>query len=285
MLGCGISYGVFGFLSTPAQGAVLQSGQTNFSSNNGSITFSEFSRNTVNPVYTPQKYGGTSTGPTISFGGFFQGQSLGNAQTCPMVTTLTACIQGDPTGSLTLDVNSPKTFIVPDISSLSLSVLSGFPQFGGAISILFSESVAAVGLTGGYFDAIGSTALTAFGRDGSRLGSVINTAKGINFMGLVTGDGSNAIAGLQFSLIGPEPAGFAIDNLRFVQINQINSPVPTPTPTSTPTDSPSPSPSPVDISDSPNDRDIPSVPASALDWGLILGLGVLVSLRQSWNRK
>lgn len=298
MLGCGISYGVFGFLSTPAQGAVLQSGATNFRNNNGSITFSEFPQNTTNPVYTPQKYGGLSTSPTVSFGSFFQGQSLGNDQTCPAGVVLTACVQGDPTGNLTLDANSPQVSITKDLSSLfsgnlRLAVLSGAPQFNGAISILFSQNVAAAGLMGGYFDAVGSTRLTAFGRDGSRLGSVSNTAKGMNFLGLVNGDGSNTIAGLQISLVAPEPAGFAISNLRFVQIDQVNASSPTPLP---PVDiSPLPdnvslspdniSPSPDNISDLPDDRDIPSVPASPLDWGLILGLGVLASMRQFWNKK
>ncbi len=293
MLGCGISYGVFGFFSIPAQGAVLQSGATNFRNDTGSITFSEFPQNTPNPLYTPQKYGGLSTGPTVSFGGFFQGQSLGNAQTCPAGVALTACVQGDPTGNLTLDANSPQVSITKDLSTLfsgdfRLAVLSGAPQFNGAISILFSQNVAAAGLTGGYFDAVGSTALTAFGRDGSRLGSVSNTARGMNFLGVVSGDGSNAIAGLQISLIAPEPAGFANNNLRFVQINQIDSPSPTPTPLPTATNFPSSdniSPPPVDISDLPDDRDIPSVPASTMDWGLILGLGVLVSVGQFWKRK
>jgi len=278
MLGCGISYGVMGFLSIPAQGAALRVGETNFTNNTGSITFSEFPQNTANPVYTPQNYGGLSTGPTVSFGGFFQGQSLGNDQTCPTGVALTACIQGDPTGSLTLDANSPKTFIVPDLSARSFAVLSGYPRFNGAISILFSQNVAAVGMTAGYFDTVGSTALTAFGRDGSRLGSVSNTARGINFLGVVSGDGSNVIAGLQLSLISPEIGGFGIDNLRFVQINQIAVPSPTPTPTLTPIPTNSPPP---DILDSPDDRDIPNVPASAMDWGLILGLGVLGYLKRS----
>jgi hypothetical protein len=32
-------------------------------------------------------------------------------------------------------------------------------------------------------------------------------------------------------------------------------------------------------------RDIPNVPASPLDWGLILSLGVLAFMRQIWKRK
>ena len=291
MLGCGISCGVFGFLSIPAQGAVLQVGNTNFRADTGLITFSEFPQNTANPVFTPQNYGGLSTGPTVSFGSFFQGQSLGNDQTCPAGVVLTACVQGDPMGNLTLDANSPQVSITKDLSSLfsgnfRLAVLSGAPQFNGAISILFSQNVAAAGLMGGYFDAIGSTRLTAFGRDGSRLGSVSNTATGMNFMGLV--GGSNVIAGLQLSLIAPEAKGFAINNLGFVQVNQIDSPIPVPTPLPTPTNSPSSdniSPTPDNILEPSNDREVPSVPASPLDWSLILGLGVLTSMRQIWKRK
>ncbi len=299
ILSCGIGFGVLG-AAIPVQGAVLRVGETNFRSDAGLITFSEFPLNTTNPIYTPQDYGGISTGANVSFGGFFQGQSLGTAQTCPTGAALTGCIQGNPTGRLTLDVNSPEALIVRDIDTPTSPVLSGYPIFNGAISILFSENVAAVGLTGGYFNSIGATAITAFGRDGSRLGSVSNSAQGIEFLGLVSGDGSNVIAGLQFSLIGPESAGFAIDNLRFGRTTQIDfplatpsptpTPTPTPTPLPTPTNSPSPSPQPSetpppDISESPSDQEIPSVPALPLDWVLLLGLGVLGYMGQLWQRK
>ncbi|TAF39765.1 MAG: hypothetical protein EAZ66_04330, partial [Alphaproteobacteria bacterium] len=262
----------------------------------GLINFSEFSLNTTNPIYTPQDYGGISTGANVSFGGFFQGQSLGTAQTCTPGAALTGCIQGNPTGNLALDANSPETFIVRDIDTPTSPVLSGYPMFNGVISILFSENIAAVGLTGGYFNSIGATAITAFGRDGSRLGSVSNTVLGIEFLGLVSGDGSNIIAGLQFSLIGPEPAGFAIDNLRFGRTSQIDFPLPTPSPTATPTplptptNSPSPSPQPSetpppDISESSGAQEMPTVPVSPLDWGLLVGLGVLGYMGQFWQRK
>ena len=285
MLICGISYGVLG-AAIPVQAAVLRVGESNFRSDAGLITFSEFPLTTANPVYTPQDYGGISNGATVSFGGFFQGQSLGTDQTCPKGAALTGCIQGDPTGSLTLDANSPETFIVIDIDTPTSPVLSGYPIFNGAISILFSEDVAAVGLTGGYFNSVGATAITAFGRNGSRLGSVSNTALGIEFLGLVSGDGSNVIAGLQFSLIGPESAGFAIDNFRFGRTAQVDFPLPTPIPTPlpTPTTSPTPNPPP-DPTESPDDRDIPSVPSSAMDWGMILGLGVLGYLKLSQNKR
>lgn len=295
ILSCGIGFGVLGVLAIPVQGAVLRVGETNFRADAGLITFSEFPLTTANPIYTPQDYGGIGTEATVSFGGFFQGQSLGNAQTCPIGAALTGCVQGDPMGILALDVNSPQTFIVRDIDTPTSPVLSGYPIFNGAISILFNENVAAVGLTGGYFNSIGATAITAFRRDGSRLGSVSNTALGIEFLGLVSGDGSNVIAGLQFSLIGPESAGFAIDNIRFGQTNQVDfsiptpspTPIPTPpfpTPTPTPLPTPTNSPSP-DVSESPNDQHIPSVPASTMGWGLIFGLGILRLWGQPWYRE
>ena len=75
--------------------------------------------------------------------------------------------------------------------------------------------VAGVGLDAGYFDAIGGTAIEAFDRAGNSLGSVLNERLGIEFLGLVTDDGLNGIAGLFFHIVGNEPAGYAIDSLRF----------------------------------------------------------------------
>jgi hypothetical protein len=42
-----------------------------------------------------------------------------------------------------------------------------------------------------------------------------NNQTGIQFLGLVTDDHSALISGLLFHLVGPEPAGFAVDNIRF----------------------------------------------------------------------
>jgi len=262
--------------SLPAKSAVLRIGESNFHSDAGLITFSEFPQWTMNPVYSPQNYGGANSSPTIRFGGFFQGQSLGSTQTCPPGAMVTGCVQGSPTGNLTLDANSPGTYIVHDISNPTSPVLSGFPIFNGAISILFSENVAAVGLSGGYFNSIGATAITAFGRDGSNLGSVNNSALGIEFLGLASSGGLNQIAGLQFSLVGPEPAGFAIDNLRFGQVNQVDIPVPTPSP-SVVTPIPIPSASTPSEVTTPEEN-IPKVPEPVVGWSFFLGLGILLKL-------
>jgi hypothetical protein len=214
-----------------ANAAVIRINESAFTPQAGLITFSEFALNTFNPTYTPATYGGGPGAPTVTFGGFFTGQSLGDASTCPPGAALTGCVIGTPRGPLALDPTSPNTFITEDGSNPTSPVLSGSPIFDGPVSILFDTDLAGVGLEGGFFDDIGSTAITAFARDGSVLGSVTNTTTGIEFLGLVTDDGQNKIAGLQFSLVGNESAGFAIDNLRFGRAGQVEPPTGIPEPT------------------------------------------------------
>jgi hypothetical protein len=217
-------------LSTSAHAAVIKVGQSAFTPQAGVITFSEKPVNTQNPVYTPSQYGGGVGAPTVSFGGVFTGQTVGQPP-IPAGAVSTGVVNGTPTGSLSLDSNSPATFITTDSSNPTSPVLSGTPTFNGPISILFSTDLAGVGLDGGFFNAIGGTAIRAFARDGSFLGQVTNQSQGIEFLGLVTDDGQNRIAGLQFSLVGGEPFGFGIDNLRFGTVGQVVVPptnIPTP---------------------------------------------------------
>ena len=47
------------------------------------------------------------------------------------------------------------------------------------------------------------------------IGSVTNPTTGDAFLGLVTADHSATISGLLFSLVGDEPAGFDVDDIRF----------------------------------------------------------------------
>lgn len=195
--------------------AIIRVDESSFLAGSGLITFSEFPQGTNNPVYAPGDYGGGASNPTVSFGGFFAGQHLGTAAECPPGAALSGCVVGAATAPLTLDPASPATSIVGDGANPTSPVLSGSPTFNGPIAILFDSDQAGVGLDGGYFDAAGGTAITAFARDGSVIGSVSNDGTGIEFLGLVTADGSNQIAGLLFSLVGDEPAGFAIDNVRF----------------------------------------------------------------------
>ncbi len=218
-------FGLASISAVPIAGAaIIQIPQSSFNAQAGLITFSEQSLGSIDPVYTPSQYGGGATAPTVSFGGAFTGQTVGQAP-FPAGATTTGVVNGTPTGSLSLNANSPSTFIANDVSNPTGSpVLSGSPRFNGPVSILFSSDVAGVGLDGGLFDAIGSTAITAFARNGTNLGSVTNSATGLEFLGLVTSDGTNQIAGLQFSLVGAEPGGFAIDNLRFGVAGQVTVP-------------------------------------------------------------
>ncbi|WP_372965707.1 PEP-CTERM sorting domain-containing protein [Marinobacter sp.] len=209
---------------------IIKIDETAFNPTAGLITFSEFSGGTVNPTYNPADYGAGAGSPVVTFGGFFEGQSLGGPGDCPAGAALSGCVIGTPTGTLTLDANSPDTFITNDAANPSSPVLSGSPRFNGAISIFFDTDLAGVGLEGGYFNAIGGTAITAFDRAGNVIGSVENEALGIEFLGLVTEGNVNSIAGLQFSLVGSEPAGFAIDNLRFGFGDQITPPASVPEP-------------------------------------------------------
>jgi len=203
-------------LSMPASADILRIAETDFNAGAGLITFSEFGLGTVNPTYTPGDYGGEAGDPTVTFGGFFDGQSLSGtpAVDCPG-SAASGCVVGTPTGPLSLAAGSPDTFITSDGANPTSPVLSGTPTFNGPVGILFDVDVAGVGLDGGFFNAAGGTAITAFARDGSLLGSVLNEGTGIEFLGLVSDDGSEEIAGLLFSLVGPEPFGFAIDNVRF----------------------------------------------------------------------
>ena len=205
-------------LAGTAQASIVKIGAGAFTPSAGLITFSEFANGTVNPTYNPADYGGGAGAPTVTFDGFFQGQSMGGV-VCGGAPT--GCVIGSPTGPLALDPNSPNAFITQDGANPTSPVLSGSPVFNGAIAILFSNDQAGVGLDGGFFNAIGGTAITAFARDGSLLGSVLNEALGMEFLGLVTSDGTAQIAGLLFSLVGNEPAGFAIDNVRFGLAGQV----------------------------------------------------------------
>jgi hypothetical protein len=203
--------GVFGLaalgsVSTASAATIRLVDTTTFGPASGLITFSELPAGTTNPVYSPAQYGGGVNAPIVSFGGLFSGQTDA---------------AGTPTTGLSL--TGTAKIIGRDDANPSAPVLSGAPTFSGPISILFSRNISAVGLDGGFFDSIGLTGITAFGRDGARLGSVTNTARGIEFLGLVTDDASNQIAGLQFSTTSAEASGFAIDNLRFNEA--VNTPI------------------------------------------------------------
>jgi hypothetical protein len=209
-----------------ADASVIRISEGNFNASAGLITFSEFPLGTVNPTYAPADYGGDPlTAPTVTTGGFFVGQSLSAtpAIDCPGAAA-SACVVGSPTGPLALDPGAPSTFITTDSANPTSPVLSGTPRFNGPIALLFSVPQLAVGFSGGFFDAVGSTGITAFGVDGSFLGTIINEGTGIEFLGLISASNVAEIAGVFLDLVGAEPAGFAIDNVRFGVAGQVEPP-------------------------------------------------------------
>lgn len=192
-------------LGLPAAQAVLVDlGAGSFTPAATTITFSEVAVGTVNPTYTLTA--GSLGTVNVSFAGSFLGQTI--TGTSPKTLT------GSPTGPLTLGLGTTTT--VNDTAPGATSpVLSGDPTFNGPISVLFSVPVAAVGLKGGFFDAIGGTTITAFDSTGGVLGSIVNSTTGFEFYGLADSSGAAVIRGISFYITGPEPFGFQIDNLTF----------------------------------------------------------------------
>jgi hypothetical protein len=202
-------------MAAPAKSQVNFLGPGSFTPAAPVVTFSEFALGTVNPHYSFLGIPGLGD-VSLDFGGAFVGQTTG-----PIYAGGPIGISGSPTGPLALDPSSPQTYITTDGASPDSPILSGTPQYNGPISILFSTPVAAVGLTGGYFDAIHSTYLEAFDVNGNSLGSVYNTQTGLEFFGAVTQSGLNEIAGVSFHITASEPAGFGIDNLTFGSGQQV----------------------------------------------------------------
>ncbi len=198
-------------LATSAHAQLVRISAGDFTPEASVITFD--GGNMFNPTYDVVT--ATLGTVTVSFGSNFAGQSL--------IGGFPATLSGNPSGPLTL-LNDANVFITNDGSNPSSPVLSGSPTFNGPISVLFSKPVAAVGLDGGYFDAIGGTSIEAFGANGASLGIVKNAQLGIEFFGLADASGDNVIAGISFYITGDEPAGFAIDNLTFGSAGELTNP-------------------------------------------------------------
>lgn len=211
-------------VAQPAGAVLVDLGPGSFSPLAPVITFSEYDVDTQDPVYNFTGLAGIGD-ITVRFGGNFLGQTAGGGY--PVTLT-----DHTPLGPLALDPDAPKTFITRDGANPTSPILSGSPQFNGPISVLFSKPVAGVALTGGWFDAIGSTSIEAYDANGSILGSIVNTKggawdymrTGIEFYGLADSTGANIISGISFFITGKELAGFGIDNLTFGYSNVIVDP-------------------------------------------------------------
>jgi len=203
-------------------GRVIRVERNAFTPRAGLITFAEVARGTRNPVYPPARYGADAGGVTVTFGGFYEGQRLASSAQCPRGASKTGCVEGTPVGPLRIAQHAPRTLTLKDVANPRSPSLSGSPRFNGPVSMVFDRDVAGVGLFGGFFDRVRTTAIHAYSRDGRLIGGVKNIGKGMEYMALVTEDGSDSIAGLQFSLVGPEPAGFGIDDLSFAFASQLD---------------------------------------------------------------
>ena len=211
-----------------AQDAVVRIEQRQFKPGAGRITFSEVPVGTKNPTYPSALYRGGPDSPTVRFAGHFQGRSLASPADCPRGAVATGCLSGSPSAPLALAPHSPHTEVftyAPDaVNGMSPSALGGTPAWNGPIAILFERDVAAVGLEAVGLDAARSTAITVYDRQGRVLGQTVNRGTAVEFLGLATRDLSARIAGLEFHLVGPEPKGFGVDNIRFGAPEQVDLP-------------------------------------------------------------
>jgi hypothetical protein len=97
--------------------------------------------NVVNPVFPPSSYGfaNETSAPTVSFGGFFDGQSLN--------TTDRLSVIGNPTSPVSLNASAPETFVAQSgIVFLQGTIGQGTGVgFGtGPIALLLSHPVSAI---------------------------------------------------------------------------------------------------------------------------------------------
>ncbi|MCZ8146779.1 MAG: PEP-CTERM sorting domain-containing protein [Roseomonas sp.] len=212
-----------------ARPGVVRLSEGQFRAGAGRITFSEVPRGTRNPVYTPEMYGGRPNDPTVRFGGYLLGRRLGGFGECPRGAAATGCLAGTPRMPLQIDPDAPPAFTAfDDTPSIRDVQISGSPLWNGPIAILFSRDIAGVGLLGGWFDAAGGTAITVYDRQGMSLGRAENRTEGREFLALATADLGQRIAALEFHLVGREPGGFGIDNIRFGDSEQVDVPGVTP---------------------------------------------------------
>jgi hypothetical protein len=228
-----------------AQDAVVRVEARQFKAGAGRITFSEVALGTVNPVYPAARYGGGADSPRVSFGGHFAGRRIAAPGECPPGAVPTGCLAGSARGPLALDPAAPATSVQTHTANVANGMtppsLAGTPRWNGPIAILFDRDVAAVGLEAIGLNAARSTAITVYDRQGRVLGRTINNGINSEFLGLATRDLAPRIAGIEFHLVGAEPHGFGVDNIRFGAPQQVDLPGVTP-PAPAPPEPPAPAP-------------------------------------------
>jgi len=216
-------------LSNTANAGVVDVDQSAFGSSSHLIEFNELSGGLFgssvgieNPVFNPSDYGGSAGDTIVSFSGLFQGQSISTnpAVDCPGMTSVMdeACVVGTPTGTLAFSSTDPEAKILTD-GSVDGEILTPINTYYGPLAILFSEDQYGVGLDAGVFNIIGSVEMTAFSRDGTNLGSLMNETDSsgeYEFMGLASDNGMASIAGIFIDLNKEDASGYAMDNLRFM---------------------------------------------------------------------
>jgi hypothetical protein len=150
--------------------------------------------------------GGLYGGSDIVFGSYFAGQTL---QGVDPVTIPEPSAPGQPL-QLLYDSNN-YVQITNDAASPNNPVLAGGPiTFSQPVSILFTSPVAAVGLTAGYLDSLGTLTIDAYTADGKELGTVTSDQTGFEQFGLIA-TGDTYISGL--TIQSTDPAGFGIDDV------------------------------------------------------------------------
>ncbi|MES1925621.1 PEP-CTERM sorting domain-containing protein [Salinisphaera sp. T31B1] len=200
-----------------ASAAVIPISAANFSPSAFAIGFNEVPLGTANPVYDAPP--GLPTTATVSFGGYFLGQTLGTSAQCGGQA---GCLIGNPGSELTLDPDASSVFTTLDLASSNNPVLSGDPLFTGSISVLFGQDQAGVGFMAGFADSIGANRFTAFDRNGNILGTIDNQSLGYSLLALGNDDGTENIAGVQLTLTNLLDTGVAAESLFFGGADQLD---------------------------------------------------------------
>ncbi|MGB7757161.1 MAG: hypothetical protein WBL23_13960 [Salinisphaera sp.] len=209
-------------VASAAEATVIGTSTDVFQPDRSEISFTGLSLGTVDPIYSAPP--GHPDAPTVSFGSYFTGQSLGTAASCGG----DYCLDGSPLSDLSLvDASlNALTFVTTEIQAPDNPVLSGYPTPLRPISILFSQDQAGVGVSVGPALASGAERLTAFDRNGDILASILNDTVGYSFLTLASDDASAAIAGVQITSTGATTGGFALDTVLFGGPSQVAVPAP-----------------------------------------------------------